>query len=268
MVKLGAIRFEGERLFEAALVLSLIAHLGVGLFLARWTKPSATDEFPILEVDLRTPFRPRLPGDTRLPGKAKGAPAPDTFKPDPLAAPTPVPVMPLKPTPPPEEIAGTAPMPSEKPREWVVPGPNTQVLLKPTLPPAGPPAPTPAVTAPGGTGPGGQGGPGGSGGGPGTGDAWVNRPPRLLNLAEVRASLRKFYPEVERRAGREGSVVVRIGISAEGKVTGVEVLQSDGEAFDEGAKSVARMMRFEPALKESRPIAVTVRQSVGFKLTE
>ena len=253
-------------LFQASLAISLAMHLLLfGLLERRRAPGPAAEAAPeVIDVDIRTPFRPRAPGDKRLPGTIPGAPAPLTFK----RAPFPI-ALPKEQTKP-----ATAPKQAEegKPSEakttpWVLPGPKTEVLQKPTLDGA-PAAQLPAFTAPGGKGPGGQNGIGGSGGGPGTGEALVNRPPRLINREEVMATLKRLYPEVERRAGRQGRVVLEIDIGEDGIVHGVEVFESAGERFDDAARSVGRIMRFEPELKASVPTRVRKRQSVYFRLTD
>lgn len=250
-----------DRLFEAAVAASLALHL-LAWGLLRWRFSPAESFGPALEVDLTAPFRPRLPGDTRAPGASRGAPAPAPKKtpgatgpkPEaPKAASEPIPVPPS---------AKTSP---EKP--WVLPGPNTKVLEKPGIS-APAPAPVPVGAAPGATGPGGEGGRGGSGGGTGTGEALVNRAPRLVNAEEIRALLRSAYPESERAAGHEGKVVVALGIDAGGAVRTVEVIGSGGEPFDEAARTVARRMIFEPALVRSAPTAVRVRQAIVFRLSD
>ena len=137
-----------ERLFAWAVGASLAAHILLWGAAALWLRDKGPGSFPVLEVDLSAPFRPRLPGDTRLPGSAKGAPAP---------APKPMPGGPgrLKTEPAaaaPIETAPDAPKPATPPKEWVLPGPGTQVLEDPA-----PPSPPPAPPAPVGGGPGGTG---------------------------------------------------------------------------------------------------------------
>ena len=61
-------------------------------------------------------------------------------------------------------------------------------------------------------------------------------------------------------------VVVGLELGADGRVLGVEVLESAGTAFDDAAKTVARRMLFEPALVRSVPTAVKVRQRIEFRL--
>lgn len=253
-------------LFEASLGVSLAAHL----LLFGWINRSpslgpAVDLGPdVIDVDIRTPFRPRDPKDTRLPGSIPKAPAPPTFKP--AEIPLPLPPEQLKPAEAPKQAEGDGKASEEKAKEWVLPGPETKQLEKPNLGSA-PAEARPPFVAPDGTGPGGQNGRGGDGGGPGTGSAWVNRPARLINREEVLANLNRFYPELERRAGREGLVLIELDIGEDGLVRGVRVLQSAGELFDEAAQKVGRLMRFEPELKASIPVRSFKKQRMSFRLT-
>ena len=231
-------------LFESAIAASILLHglfFGSAALLGRWR----LSRLPSIEIDLTMSLAPRAPWDLRAPGAARGAPAPA----------------------PKRHPGPSAPPPQEKPKDWILPGPRTQVLEK--LPPVPPPAVAPAPgAAPGGAGTGGEGGQGGSGGGTGTGDAIGNRGPRLLNAAEIGRLLKNSYPTPERAVGHEAKVVVGISIGEDGRVLGVEVLQSAGPLFDEAAKSVASRMRFEPALIRSVPTAVRVRQVISFRLTD
>ncbi|MBI3548735.1 MAG: energy transducer TonB [Elusimicrobia bacterium] len=256
-----ALEWARQNLFEACIAASLILHGAAWGVAWALTLPGKLAPIQVMEVDLNTPFRPRRPDDTRAPGAAKGAPA-KALKPTPGVS-GPVPETTTKPAAP--VIAPpVTPQPVEKP--WVLPTPETKQIEKPTL--GAPETPPPQVgAAPGGTGPGGEGGRGGSGGGTGTGEAIVNRPPRLINRDEVRTLLRRNYPDSERRLGREGTTSVAIEIGTDGTVRAVELLQSSGSSdFDDAALKVARRMLFEPALVSSVPTQVKVRQSVVFRI--
>lgn len=253
-------------LYQKSLGASLAAHLLLFGWLNRTPELGGQQKLEpdIIDVDIRTPFRPRDPKDKRTPGAMKGAPAPATFKPAPI--PLPLPPEQTKPAEAPKQAEGEGKETTEKAPEWVVPNERTKVILPPTLESA-PPAQRPAVVAPEGTGPGGMNGQGLGTGGSGTGADWVNRPPRLINRGDVLANLKRFYPELERRAGREGKVLVEIEIGTDGLVHAVRVLSSAGELFDEAAQKVAKLMRFEPELKASIPVTSRKKQSIYFQLT-
>ena len=90
--------------------------------------------------------------------------------------------------------------------------------------------------------------------------------PRLLNRDELLANLRRFYPESERRAGREGSVLATLHIGVDGRVDPVEIAQSAGTAFDAAAKEVAKRMKFSPAIGRNGPVPVKLNQAIIFRL--
>ena len=255
----------GPALFRASLGVSLAAHLLLFGWIERKraTAPVSECKPEIIDVDIRTPFHPRDPNDHRLPGAMKGAPAPLTFQ----RAPVPLPLPPeqTKPANVPKQ-AEEGPVTGVKPQPWVLPTSDTKVLNKPTLDGSSA-VQRPAFTSKDGTGPGGMNGQGLGTGGSGTGGDLVNRPPRLINKEEVMASLKRLYPEVERRAGRQGRVVLELDIDDHGVVRGVAVAGSAGEFFDDAARSVGKIMRFEPELKASVPVRSRRKQSVYFQLT-
>ena len=119
----------------------------------------------------------------------------------------------------------------------------------------------PAVIA-GGHGAGaGNGTPSGTGDGGGTVMA-----PRLLNREEVLRSCRLFYPDAERRARREGTVLLALDVGIDGLANVAAVLNSAGPTFDAAALRVAALMRFAPGRDHSGLVAVRVSQPVAFRL--
>ncbi|MDE2491277.1 MAG: TonB family protein [Elusimicrobia bacterium] len=171
-----------------------------------------------------------------------------------------------------EETPKVPPKPAVKtpppPKEWTLPSKTA----KPVPPP--PPAPTPGgvqggqgtAVQPGGMGAGAD---RGSPHGLGDGGTPLSAFPRLINGDEVAAELRRVYPESERRAGREGDVVIVLHIDAVGDVGRVDVAGSAGAAFDAAARKVGAMMRFSPALGlDGKPTAVALPQKIQFRLTD
>lgn len=159
--------------------------------------------------------------------------------------------------------------PVEPPKDWTLPGPSTKVIEQ---------APAP-VSTPGGevggtgtaakTGGSGEGSDEGVPGGTGDGGTPLSAMPKLLNKDEILGLLRRFYPEAERRAGREGDVVVAIHIGRGGAVSSVDVLRGAGPAFDEAAQKVGMLMKFTPAISlGGQPIAVKLPQQVQFRLKD
>ena len=241
----------GPDLFQKCLAASLALHVGLVIG-GRLVRRPADYSPPLVEVDL-TGLPPlgggpaKLGAPKRLVPDAKGIakPAEDNLPPKPVPAAAP-------------------------PKDWVLPGPDTKVVEKPAEP-----APTPGGTATGtgtaaktgGSGIGSDYGvPGGTGMGPG--GSGLLQYPKLLNRDEILANMRRFYPESERRAGREGSVVVYLHIGVNGRVDPVDIAQSGGGAFDAAAKEVAKRMRFSPALGPQGPVPVKLPQAIVFRLQD
>ncbi len=234
-----------------SLAWSFAAHallLGVLLLLPRLRFGAPPPPF---EVEIISPFLGTGPAKlgapkALVPGKPPAVPAPPREEP------------------PPKVPAKTA----APPKDWVLPSPGAKVE-----PPA-PPPPTPGG-AEGGTGTASKTGGSGAGsdtgvpGGMGDGGTPLSALPVLLNRDEVLAGLRRLYPETERRAGREGDVLVMIHIGADGSVGSVDVVRSAGPAFDAAARKVGEMMRFSPARGLSgAPVPVRLPQPIQFRLTD
>jgi periplasmic protein TonB len=235
-------------LFRRCLAASLALH--AGFFLTGRLGWRGSRPIPPIEVDLTIPTLggspAKLGAPKRLVPGAMGLPQPAETK-------VPETAKPQVPTP---------------PKDWVLPGPQTKVIEKPPEP-----APTPGGAVNGtGTaakvGGSGEGADDGVPGGTGTGGSGLLAFPRLLNRDEVMANLRRFYPENERRAGREGRVLVALHIGVDGRVDPVDVMQSAGTAFDAAAKEVAKRMRFSPALGKNGPVPVKLPQTIIFQLLQ
>lgn len=156
----------------------------------------------------------------------------------------------------------------QPPKDWVTPGPETKKVEKPPEAPVTPGGAQDGTgTSPlaGGSGPGAN---YGTPGGTGDGGAALTKLPKLLNLEEVLANLRRFYPENERRRGNEGTVDVDIHIGVDGRVAAVDVKRSAGISFDNAAKQVALLMRFSPAENAGGPVPVKIAQQMVFKLKD
>lgn len=93
-------------------------------------------------------------------------------------------------------------------------------------------------------------------------------------IPESRTTLPEFhdnrppnYPESAISRGWEGTVILRLALSSDGRVTDVTVLRSSGHpVLDAAAVSAVRMWTATPATKNGRPIATTVRLPVTFRL--
>jgi protein TonB len=75
------------------------------------------------------------------------------------------------------------------------------------------------------------------------------------------------YPEIARKAGVEGKVVVHVQISEKGAVVNTKILQSLGNnGCDEAAVDAIKSVKWKPAMQRDRPVKVWVAIPVVFKL--
>lgn len=243
-----------RRLFAVSIAASVLLHGSLWLGAGWWRLTAPAPAAPQIEIDLTSP--PGT-GPAHLAGPKKSSPL----------------AVPQKVEPPPEEVKQPPVVPPKTappPTDWVTPGPETKKVeaQAPPLPtPGGTPDGTGTASKLGGSGVGANDGvPGGTGDG-GTGGT-VDVKPKLLNLDEVLANIRRFYPEAERRAGHEAKVKVYLHIGTDGRVGAVDFVQSGGPAFDDAVKQVAHLMRFSPALLKDTPVAVKIGQTMQFKLQD
>lgn len=75
------------------------------------------------------------------------------------------------------------------------------------------------------------------------------------------------YPPFARKQEREGTVLLRVTISAEGHVLNVEILQKAGSGFDEAAVKAVRESVFAPARKDGKAVSCKAVLPIRFELT-
>lgn len=79
--------------------------------------------------------------------------------------------------------------------------------------------------------------------------------------------VRPAYPAAARRAGAEGTTILRAHIRMDGTIDQVQVSRSAGHAvLDEAAAAAVSRWRFEPARNGAEPVAVWVLIPVEFRL--
>ncbi len=79
--------------------------------------------------------------------------------------------------------------------------------------------------------------------------------------------VRPRYPEAARQRGIEGTVLLKVWVTEQGRVEAVEVSRSAGyQDLDQAAMEAVRRWRFEPARRGREPVAVWVLIPVEFKL--
>jgi len=75
------------------------------------------------------------------------------------------------------------------------------------------------------------------------------------------------YPRAARRAGEEGSVLLRLDLDASGKVACVTVVESSGfERLDALARETLETWRFAPRREDGRAVASSFLHRVDFRL--
>ena len=81
--------------------------------------------------------------------------------------------------------------------------------------------------------------------------------------------VKPVYPEEVKKAGIEGSVLVKSFINTSGSVTEVEIIETSGnDLLDKAAVEAAQKCKFKPAIKDGRPVAIWVAYKINFKLEE
>ncbi|MCH8558781.1 MAG: energy transducer TonB [Balneolia bacterium] len=76
------------------------------------------------------------------------------------------------------------------------------------------------------------------------------------------------YPEIARRAGIQGRVVVQIVIDTEGYPRNPQIVRSVGGGLDEAAIAAVQQVRFTPGMQRGRPVMVQYTIPVQFRLTQ
>jgi protein TonB len=75
------------------------------------------------------------------------------------------------------------------------------------------------------------------------------------------------YPRSARRRGHQGTVLLAVHVSAEGRVEGLKVQTSSGfTVLDRAALEAVRNWRFESGRRGDRPVAMWVEVPIRFEL--
>lgn len=75
-----------------------------------------------------------------------------------------------------------------------------------------------------------------------------------------------LYPALARRTGREGTVILKLAIDADGKLERVEVLQAAGFGFTEAAVAAIRQSTYRAARKSGQAVQAQALVTVRFRL--
>jgi TonB family protein len=74
------------------------------------------------------------------------------------------------------------------------------------------------------------------------------------------------YSEEARKAKYQGTCVLWLVVGADGKPREIRVQRTLGLGLDEKAIEAVKTWRFEPALKDGKPVAVQINVEVSFRL--
>lgn len=88
----------------------------------------------------------------------------------------------------------------------------------------------------------------------------LTKPPKLVRFVEAP------YPDSEKAAGKQASVVLQLAISSRGNVDQAQVLQSAGAAFDRAAVEAVKQFVFEPAEIDDKPSPIRLQYRYDFVL--
>jgi protein TonB len=95
--------------------------------------------------------------------------------------------------------------------------------------------------------------------------AYDEAPSPIGGFQAIQKALR--YPEIARKAGIEGRVIVQVLVSEEGKVVNTRIMKSLGHTgCDDAAVNAIKQVKWKPALQRDKPVQVWVAIPVVFKL--
>ena len=114
----------------------------------------------------------------------------------------------------------------------------------------------------------------GPGRGPGVGPGWgggIGDGPYRIGEGGITAPRATYDPEPDyseeaRKAKYQGTSVLQVVIDAAGIPRDVRVARAAGMGLDEKAIEAVRRWRFQPGMKDGRPVAVLVNVQVNFRL--
>jgi protein TonB len=77
------------------------------------------------------------------------------------------------------------------------------------------------------------------------------------------------YPEMARKKGIEGNVIIQALVDKKGEVVKVKIGKSSGhKLLDKAAAAAAKDIKYSPARQNKQPVAVWVSYKVSFRLDD
>lgn len=89
--------------------------------------------------------------------------------------------------------------------------------------------------------------------------------PEVLNRDQV--DIRRHYPRAALQRGREGEVVLRLTIDADGSIAEASVVKDPGDGMGAAALEAVRQFRFAPGRLAGTPVATTIPFVIRFVLS-
>ena len=93
----------------------------------------------------------------------------------------------------------------------------------------------------------------------------VEQMPELIGgLAAIQKNIK--YPEIAKKAGVEGRVIVQFVVDEQGSVVDPQVVRGIGAGCDEEAIRAVRQAKFKPGQQRGKPVKVKMSLPITFKL--
>lgn len=89
----------------------------------------------------------------------------------------------------------------------------------------------------------------------------------LSSKPKILAKPHPDYPSAARRNGTSGTVVLKVLLSSSAKVTTVKVVRDLPDGLTESAVKAACRIRFNPGMKDGRPVSYYVLVEYGFMVS-
>ena len=74
------------------------------------------------------------------------------------------------------------------------------------------------------------------------------------------------FSDEARKNKMQGTVVLRLVVGVDGKPRDIKVARALGMGLDQKAIEAVRNWKFEPAMKDGKPVAVQINVEVNFRL--
>jgi TonB family protein len=79
---------------------------------------------------------------------------------------------------------------------------------------------------------------------------------------------RDLYPELARRRKEQADIKVELLVGPDGEVREVTIIEGAGPDFDQAARKAARRLRFGPAMRRGRAVAMRTYIVFNFRLDQ